>query len=370
MKQNEKKQFRSVSILFFVVFWVFFVHLRRPLAVQSTYKRLVRASVSSFVSSSAFCFEQIGCVFLFVISFVATVFKFVLLVSSSSSSVCVSGVAFSFCWLIRFGNAPGKGQKNGARLSLRDRCVCVCVERAGNICWEKNGWANGNQTTNTNETWAITIEWIETEGAEKNEEGVCSSSKTSSRPTALPLSDGDGRWKHKNNGNGCGAGSSDVPQAQIEDGQLRQLHDALQSAGGDLGAAVQVDAAQVPQMVRHRLRSIWLDDKTTNKQWKTSSTAFRNSHSSSIGRMLKTESLWFHGDGRSDWIDSIRLEFLERIGNKTMNRDGSRWSKSFVPVAESTGHRIQVSVDSARLCPFFLSEISRQSPFELNLLEK
>ena len=167
MKQNEKKQFRSVSILFFVVFWVFFVHLRRPLAVQSTYKRLVRASVSSFVSSSAFCFEQIGCVFLFVISFVATVFKFVLLVSSSSSSVCVSGVAFSFCWLIRFGNAPGKGQKNGARLSLRDRCVCVCVERAGNICWEKNGWANGNQTTNTNETWAITIEWIETEGAEK-----------------------------------------------------------------------------------------------------------------------------------------------------------------------------------------------------------
>lgn len=79
------------------------------------------------MSSSAFCFEQIGCVFLFVISFVATVFKFVLLVSSSSSSsVCVSGVAFSFCWLIRFGNAPGKGNKM-ARDCLYETDVCVCV---------------------------------------------------------------------------------------------------------------------------------------------------------------------------------------------------------------------------------------------------
>ena len=144
-----------------------------------------------------------------------------------------------------------------ARDCLYETDVCVCVWSEQGIFVEKKTdepMATKQQTRMKHELSQLNES--KRKGRKKNEEGVCSSSKTSSRPTALPLSDGDGRWKHKNNGNGCGAGSSDVPQAQIEDGQLRQLHDALQSAGGDLGAAVQVDAAQVPQMVRHRLRSI------------------------------------------------------------------------------------------------------------------
>ena len=49
-----------------------------------------------------------------------------------------------------------------------------------------------------------------------------------------------------------------MPQSQVEHGQLRKFHDALQSVGGDLGASVEVDAAQVAQMFGHGLICIWV----------------------------------------------------------------------------------------------------------------
>ena len=44
---------------------------------------------------------------------------------------------------------------------------------------------------------------------------------------------------------------SNVPESEVEDTELRQFHDALQSRRGDLGAAVQIDTAEVAQMIGH-----------------------------------------------------------------------------------------------------------------------
>ena len=169
MKQNEKKQSFVQFPFYFLWFSEFFLFIS---VVHSPFNQLTnvlsaRASPLSWVPPR------------FVLS-KSVVFFFLL---SPLSPQCSS----LFCWflllLLLLFACPAllfrfvgwfvlatllEKDKKMARDCLYETDVCVCVwSEQGIFVEKKNGWANGNQTTNTNETWAITIEWIETEGAEK-----------------------------------------------------------------------------------------------------------------------------------------------------------------------------------------------------------
>ena len=44
-----------------------------------------------------------------------------------------------------------------------------------------------------------------------------------------------------------------MPQSEVKDAELGQFHNALEPRSSDLGASIQIDTAEVAQLLSHRL---------------------------------------------------------------------------------------------------------------------